>query len=110
MGGKGSGHKPDAQRRRQAAKLRARGLTLVEIGREKGCTKQAAHLLLHPPVKRRPPPPRAPRPLFCAGCQAHLGPAPGMRDYDPLLCLPCLAKRPRATFGERLRRTASPGG
>jgi hypothetical protein len=28
MGGKGSGHKPDAQRRRQAAELRARGLTL----------------------------------------------------------------------------------
>jgi hypothetical protein len=42
MGGPGSGnHKPG--RRRQAAKLRARGLTLAETGRKLGCIKQAVH-------------------------------------------------------------------
>jgi hypothetical protein len=45
MGGKGSGnHKPD--RRRKAAELRARGLSLAEIGRAMGMSKQAAHQLL----------------------------------------------------------------
>jgi transcriptional regulator with XRE-family HTH domain len=100
MGGKGSGSRPDTQRRRRAAELRARGLTFAEIGRKMGCTRQAAHQLLRQP---RAQPPRTPPPLACAGCGAALGPAPGQRDYDPPLCLPCLAKRPRAPFGQRLR-------
>jgi transcriptional regulator with XRE-family HTH domain len=99
MGGKGSGkHKPG--RRRQAAELRARGLTLVEIARAMGCTKQAVHQLLRP-LWRRPVRPR--KTLTCAACGAELGLAPSTRDYAPSLCLPCLARRPRAPFGQRLR-------
>jgi transcriptional regulator with XRE-family HTH domain len=97
------GRKPNLKRRGKAAELRARGLTLVEVGRRMGCTRQAVHQLLQPPDRRRVRPPRPPPPLACAACGANLGPAPGMRDYDPPLCLPCLARRPRATFGERLR-------
>jgi transcriptional regulator with XRE-family HTH domain len=98
MGGPGSGnHKPG--RRRQAAKLRARGLTLAEIGRRMGCSKQAVHYLLG----LRGPAPRPPKPVACPACGADLGPAPSPLDYAPALCLPCLAQRPRTPLGQRLR-------
>jgi transcriptional regulator with XRE-family HTH domain len=101
MGGPGSGnHKPG--RRRKAAELRARGLTLAEIGRKLGCTKQAVHYLLdHRP--RRLDQPRPSQTVFCAACGAFLGPSPTERDYAPALCLQCLAKRPQAPLSQRLR-------
>src|SRR5262249_38838422 len=34
---------------------------------------------------------------------AELVPAPGQRDDAPALCLPCLSRRPRTAFGQRLR-------
>ena len=45
----------------------------------------------------------APEKLACAACGDELGPARSQRDYAPSLCLPCLARRPRVTFGKRLR-------
>jgi hypothetical protein len=42
------GRKANQERRRQAARLRARGLTLGEIGRRLGVTRQAAASLLRP--------------------------------------------------------------
>jgi transcriptional regulator with XRE-family HTH domain len=98
MGGPGSGnHKPG--RRRQAAELRAQGLTLPEIGRRMGCSKQAVHYLLG----LRGPAPRPPKPVACPACGTDLGPAPSALDYAPPLCLPCLSKRPRTPLGQRLR-------
>ena len=43
MGGPGSGPRPDPWRRRRVAELRARGLTLPEIGRRLGLSKQLVH-------------------------------------------------------------------
>ena len=43
MGGPGSGPRPDPWRRRRVAELRARGLTLPEIGRRFGLSKQLVH-------------------------------------------------------------------
>jgi transcriptional regulator with XRE-family HTH domain len=98
MGGPGSGnHKPG--RRRQAAKLRAQGLTLPEIGRRMGCSKQAVHYLLG----LRGPAPRPPKPVACPACGATAGTAPSAGDYAPALCLPCLAKQPQTPLGQRLR-------
>jgi DNA-binding XRE family transcriptional regulator len=95
-GGPGSGnHKPG--RRRQAAELRAQGLTLAAIGRELNCTKQAVYQLLRPPSAYGPASRKRPA---CAACRADLGGGPGLQDSDPPLCL---ARRPRATFGQRLR-------
>jgi transcriptional regulator with XRE-family HTH domain len=96
------GRRPNLERHRQAAELRARGLTLVEVGRRMGCTRQAIHQLLGHRAGR-PYQPRPPRTVPCAACGADLGPAPTTRDYAPALCLPCLARRPRATLGQRLR-------
>ena len=92
------GRRPNLERRKQAAELRARGLPLVEIGRKLGCTRQAVQQLLRPPGASRALPT-----LVCAACGAILGSAPGPRARASPLCLPCLARRPRATSGERLR-------
>jgi hypothetical protein len=46
MGGRGSGPKRDAERDREIALLRAEGLTLAEIGRRFGLTRQAVQKAL----------------------------------------------------------------
>jgi transcriptional regulator with XRE-family HTH domain len=87
MGGKNSGRRPDLGRRRRAAELRARGLTLAEVGRRLGITREGARQVLLAP----PPPP-------CASCAAPLpGGDPGGR------CPACVAADPFAPFAERLR-------
>ena len=48
------GRKPNLQRRKLAADLRARGLTLPETGKRLGITKQAAAYLLQPLGSGRP--------------------------------------------------------
>jgi transcriptional regulator with XRE-family HTH domain len=93
------GRKPNLERRDQAAELRSRGLTLAEIGRKMGCTKQAVHHLLG----FRGPWPRPRKPVACPACGGAAGTAPTARDHAPALCLACLGKRPGATFAERLR-------
>jgi transcriptional regulator with XRE-family HTH domain len=101
MGGPGSGRKPGARQRRAAA-LKARGLSLAEIGRALGVSKQAVHQLLG---YSGPRPPRLPRrrKILCPGCGASLGLALSEHDSAPAVCLPCLARRPGAAIGERLR-------
>ena len=96
-----SGKKPNLWRRRQAAELRARGLTLAEIGREMHCTRQAVHQLLDRRPRQSRPRPR--KTVACPGCRAAL-PLPRFAHAGPpTLCLPCLARRPRASFAQRLR-------
>jgi transcriptional regulator with XRE-family HTH domain len=91
------GRPPDVGRRRQAAELRARGLSLAEVGRRLGISKQAAHQLL------RGAGAPGPGPVRCAACGAAVGrPALRTRRTPPALCPACLAKRPGAPFGLRL--------
>ena len=96
-----SGREPDLRRRRRAAALRARGLTLAEIGRQMHCTRQAVHHLLDSRLRQSRPRPR--KTVACPGCRAAL-PLPRFAHAGPpTLCLPCLARRARASFAQRLR-------
>lgn len=98
MGGQGSGRKPDLNRRKEAAELRARGLRVAEIAVCLGITPQAVSARL-----------RSLRPKIvvcrvpCSGCGTSLGRAARHRDEGVGLCLACLGKKPNATFSERLR-------
>jgi len=95
------GRTPNLERRRQAAALRARGLTLAAIGRAMHCTRQAVHHLLDCRPRQSRPRPR--KTIACPGCRAAL-PLPRFAHAGPpTLCLPCLARRPRASFAQRLR-------
>jgi hypothetical protein len=91
------GRKPDLERRRQAAELRAQGLTLAEVGRRLGITHQAARHLLHPLVRR------SGRPVRCAACGQAIRAHGAKQDGRGTRCLACLARTPGATFGQRLR-------
>jgi hypothetical protein len=85
MGGKNSGRRPDLGRRRQAAELRAQGLSLAEVGRRLGVTKQAADQLLRPPR----------RTSACPSCGK-----PALRDQPAPRCPACLAADPSAPLAE----------
>jgi hypothetical protein len=66
--------------RRKAQRLRAHGLTLEEIGRRLGITKQGAAYLLQP----RPP-------VRCRACDTDINRAGAMaRDDREVFCLLCL--------------------
>jgi transcriptional regulator with XRE-family HTH domain len=100
MGGKGSGRRTDRERRRQAARLRAEGLTLAQIAHELGVTPQAVHQLLHP---RGQPASAAQVSLCCRDYRKPICPArQGMRTAKRAVCLACLAQRPGVDFGQRL--------
>lgn len=93
-----SGRRPDPWRRQEMARLRARGLTLAEIGRRLGVTRQCVHLTLRALAR-----PRA-RSVPCSGCGREIvsgGALPS--DAGSALCLPCLARRPGAPFAQRLK-------
>jgi transcriptional regulator with XRE-family HTH domain len=90
------GRKPNLTRRRLAARLRAQGLTLAEVGRRLGLTPQAAASLLRP---LRPTP--AVACFLCGKAIVSAGALPS--DAGQALCLACLEICPGATHGERLR-------
>jgi transcriptional regulator with XRE-family HTH domain len=91
-----SGRRPDVKRRRQAARLRARGLSLAEVGRRLGVSKQGAAVLLRP-LRQAPV-------VACARCGAAIVSAGALpSDAGQALCLACLEICPGATHGERLR-------
>jgi transcriptional regulator with XRE-family HTH domain len=98
--GMASGRKPNVKRRSHIARLHARGLTLSEIGRRLGVTRQAVHdALVH---LRRPPHP--PRSVPCAACSAPIVSAGALAsDQGRALCLACLESRPGAGLGVRLK-------
>jgi DNA-binding XRE family transcriptional regulator len=92
------GRKPDLKRRRRVAALRARGLSLTAIGRTLGvshqCIQEMLQRMANPRVLSVP----------CCACGRSIisdGALPG--DKDTALCLPCLAARPKAPFGQRLK-------
>ena len=88
------GRKPDLERRRRAAELRAQGLTFTEVGRRLGVTRQAAQSLVRP---------RLAATASCASCGAPV-PWGGPR------CLACVTADPAATFPERLQACRLAGG
>ncbi|HKI34044.1 MAG TPA: helix-turn-helix domain-containing protein [Gemmataceae bacterium] len=94
-----SGRKPNPKRRAEIAGLHARGLTLAEIGRRLGMSRQGVYEALA--LLRQPMPKRS---VPCVGCRAPIA-SPGAlpSDGDHALCLPCLASRPDAPFGTRLK-------
>jgi transcriptional regulator with XRE-family HTH domain len=94
-----SGRKPNMKRRAEIARLRARGLSLAEIGRRTGMSKQGVHEALA--FQRRP---LTPRDVACAGCHASIPSAGALpSDAGQALCLTCLRRRPNAPFGLRLK-------
>jgi transcriptional regulator with XRE-family HTH domain len=94
-----SGRKPNLERRRQVLKLRDRGLTLKEIAKRFGVSKQAVWSLLNSRPQRT-----AARAVPCTGCGAVIvSPGALRRDAISALCLGCLRLRPQATFAQRLK-------
>jgi transcriptional regulator with XRE-family HTH domain len=99
MNGTLNGKRKDESRREQMARLRGEGLSLAEIGRRFGITRQGVRKALRPPQPQREPPT-----LSCIGCGAKIVSAGAIAsDADAALCLPCLARRPEAPFAPRLK-------
>jgi transcriptional regulator with XRE-family HTH domain len=104
MGGLGSGRQRDPAREAAMAELRRQGLTLAEIGRRFGVSKQAVKATLdRPPAPPRPPKRPKPPPAACRECGTLIRPTRQGRLRIATLCLACLAERPDATRAERLR-------
>jgi transcriptional regulator with XRE-family HTH domain len=94
-----SGRKPNLKRRRQVALLRDSGLTLAEIARRLGVSKQAVWSLLNQRARRT-----ASRAVPCCACGALIvSPGALRRDADAALCLPCLRARACVPFAIRLK-------
>jgi transcriptional regulator with XRE-family HTH domain len=100
MGGPGSGGKPDLAKQRRVSELRSQGLTLAEIGRRLGLSRQ----LVHHHLKGAGMAGRRPLLVRCSKCSAAItaGHHAVGRNH-PALCLACLAKRPDSPFGGRLK-------
>jgi transcriptional regulator with XRE-family HTH domain len=94
-----SGRKPDLERRRQVLHLRDKGLSLNDIARRFGVTKQAVWSLLNHRPQRT-----AARAVACSACGAMIvSPGALRRDASDALCLACLRERPAVSFALRLK-------
>jgi transcriptional regulator with XRE-family HTH domain len=82
------GRKPDPERRRRAAELRALGLSFAEVGRRLGVTRQGAQHLTRAATR----PEMAP----CASCGADTPSGIGR-------CARCVVADPDSPLAERLR-------
>src|SRR6516164_1432244 len=90
------GATPDHKRRQQITSLRAAGLTFRVIGERLGITRQTAYALSY----RR----RVSRgEVHCKACDGSISASRDEKANRPVYCLACLAKRPEATFGERVK-------
>ncbi len=94
-----SGRKPNLERRRRVLELRDQGLSLSEIGRQLGTSRQTVHAIIKGVEKARQ------RTVLCCECRTPLDPAGVLpADLDNALCLVCMAKkRPGVTFGQKLK-------
>src|SRR5262245_17007407 len=90
------GLKPNHARWREAAKLRCQGLTLAEVGKAMGITKQAVAYLLSRSHHERGD--------RCRSCKAPLTTKPlNLRYTTATYCLACLARHREAPLGQRIR-------
>jgi transcriptional regulator with XRE-family HTH domain len=93
-----SGRKPNLERRRRVVELRAKGLSLSDIGRRLGISRQTVHATLESIRKA------GQRVITCRECRMPIDPAGVLpKDADNTLCLICVARGPEATFGQRLK-------
>jgi transcriptional regulator with XRE-family HTH domain len=92
------GRRPNRHRWQQIADLRAAGLSLSEIGRKLGLTRQRVQFILKYACHTRLVP------VHCTDCGTVVTQLHGMANNNRTVwCLACLAKRPEATFGQRLK-------
>jgi transcriptional regulator with XRE-family HTH domain len=98
MGGPGSGRKRHPARWRKAAALRARGLSLPQIGRRLGITHQGVRHIL-----RRIGPAAALPPVRCCACAAPIVDRSDGGDLGRVYCRACLSAHPEVPLADRLR-------
>jgi transcriptional regulator with XRE-family HTH domain len=92
------GRPRDVKLRGRLSALRAKGLTLAEIGRQLGMSRQAVHATLKSIGAD------SVRSVPCCGCgKTIISPGALPQDASRALCLPCLKRKPAATFGQRLK-------
>jgi transcriptional regulator with XRE-family HTH domain len=100
MGGPGSGREPDRRKQRQVSELRAGGLTLAEIGRRLGLSRQLVHHHLKAAGLAGP----YGGTVRCCACAAVITTGHHTLEHNRRpLCLACLAERPGSPFGVRLK-------
>jgi transcriptional regulator with XRE-family HTH domain len=92
-----SGRRPDTERLRQIAALRAEGLTLKEIGRRYGISKQAVQSALE--GARR----LGTRAARCSACRGLIVSPVASGVYRDLLCFACLERHPDTPFARLLK-------
>jgi transcriptional regulator with XRE-family HTH domain len=92
------GRKPNIARRREAASLRRQGLSVADVGRRMGISRQAAHQLLVDSNGDS-------YPVTCRQCDAVIiWSAVGMGGVgNQPWCTTCLASHPDASFADRLK-------
>jgi transcriptional regulator with XRE-family HTH domain len=94
------GMKPNHRRRQRILYLWRQGLTLTEIGKRFGCSRQNVAVLLKGANGGTAPPLQ----LRCPACgKVTEVTAKQSKLRRPVYCLPCLATRPRRPFADRLR-------
>lgn len=82
-------------KRARMVRLRAQGLTLQEIGKRLGISRQRVHVLLKEEAATAPG-------ITCRKCGREIAPWPGAsRNLGQVYCLDCLPAS--ASFGQRLR-------
>jgi transcriptional regulator with XRE-family HTH domain len=90
----------DLAKRRRVVQLRLEGLTIAEIARRMGNSPQSVYKLLKSESCTYSPEVAVP----CRVCQAEAGRRPPqMVRNGGVLCLACLAQKPEAPFGDRLK-------
>jgi hypothetical protein len=98
------GRLPNLKRRQQIAEYRTAGLSLTEIGRKLGISRQRVQFILTYACNTRLVP------VHCAECGIVITQLRGVADNNrSVWCLACLAKRPQATFGQQLSATETAG-
>jgi transcriptional regulator with XRE-family HTH domain len=94
------GSKPNQEHRQRIAELRRRGLSLSEIGRQLGVSRQSVHQTL----RRIAQEPAVVVRLACVTCGREIYSAGALRvDSGKIHCLPCLQQRRDLPFGPRLQ-------
>jgi DNA-binding XRE family transcriptional regulator len=92
------GRKPDYERRRQARHLREEGLSTAKIGKIMGVGTRAVTAM----IARSRGGPILRAWVRCCHCGADIARLSVRFDTGPALCLPCLKKKKKPLFRERL--------
>jgi DNA-binding XRE family transcriptional regulator len=98
-----SGRKPDLKQRDQMLRLRASGLSLTQVGKRLGVSRQRAHAVLSKSGKLRLVP------IRCRQCSHVLTHFQGVYDNNsPVYCTGCLPRD--AALGQRLKTSRLSAG